>query len=70
VEVIMNTRTFSKEEVTRIVNVRLYRERERMVKDFENRMKRCMAALHLMLYQEMCEMKEKNETKGEHANES
>jgi len=53
----MDSRAYSKEEVTRIVNSRLYREREKMTKDFETRMKRCMASLHLMLYQEMCEMK-------------
>jgi len=48
---------FSQKEVNRIVNMRLCRERERLARDFESRMKRCMASLHLMLYTEMCEMK-------------
>jgi len=53
----MKSRTYSQKEVTRIVSVRLHRERERLVRSFEKRIKRCMASLHLMLYQEMCEMK-------------
>ena len=53
----MNTKTFSQEEVNRIVTVRVSREREKLAKEFESRMKRCMASLHLMLHQEMCEMK-------------
>ena len=53
----MSTRILSHDEVNRIVNMRLSRERERLTRDYESRMKRCMASLHLMLYQEMCEMK-------------
>ena len=53
----MGAKTFSQEEVNRIVTARVGRERERLARDFENRMKRCMASLHLMLHQEMCEMK-------------
>jgi len=57
----MKEKKYSKEEVTRIVNARLHRQHSRLTKDFEKRMKRCMASLHLMLYQEMCEVK-KDET--------
>jgi len=53
----METRKLSQKDVNRIVAVRVNRERDRLVKDFESRLKRCMASLHLMLYQEMCEMK-------------
>ncbi|HBU13060.1 MAG TPA: hypothetical protein DEB31_10185 [Clostridiales bacterium] len=53
----MDKKVFSQEEVNRIVTARVSREREKLAKDFENRMKRCMASLHLMLHQELCEMK-------------
>jgi len=53
----METKKLSQKEVNRIITARVSRERERLVKDFESRMKKCMASLHLMLYQEMCEMK-------------
>jgi len=56
----MKTKMYSQEEVTRTVTVRLGRERERMTKDFERRIKKIMASLHLMLYQEMCEMKKES----------
>jgi|GEM_PF-3465200 len=54
----MSCKKFSQDEVNRIVTVRVKRERERLAKEFENRMKRCMASLHLMLHQEMREMKQ------------
>ena len=44
-------------EVNRIVAFRLKRERDRLTKEFENRLKRCMASIHLMLHQEMCSLK-------------
>jgi len=53
----MDNKKLSQNEINRIITARVSRERERLVKDFESRMKRCMASLHLMLYQEMCEMK-------------
>jgi len=53
----MNSKKFSQDEVNRIVAARVKRERERLAKEFENRMKRCMASLHLMLHQETREMK-------------
>ena len=53
----MNTKKFSQEEINRIVTVRIRRERERLTKEFENRIKRCMASVHLTLHQEMCAMK-------------
>jgi len=56
----MKTKMYSQDEVTRIVTVRLGRERERMTKDFERRIKKIMASLHLTLYQEMCEMKKES----------
>lgn len=53
----MNAKKFSQEEVNRIVAVRVKRERDRLAKEFENKMKRCMASIHLTLHQEMCAMK-------------
>ena len=53
----MTEKRFSQEELNRIVTVRLKRERERLTKDFENRIRRCMASIHLMLYQEIGAMK-------------
>lgn len=53
----MNVKKFSQEEVNRIVAVRVNRERERLTTEFENRMKRCMASVHLTLHQEMCALK-------------
>ena len=53
----MDIRKFSQEEVNRIVTVRVKRERERLIKEFDSRIKRCMASIHLMLHQEMCALK-------------
>lgn len=53
----MDSKKFSQEEVNRIVAVRVKREQERLTKEFENKMKRCMASIHLMLHQEMCALK-------------
>ena len=49
----MSIKKFSQEEVSRIVALRLKRERERLNKEFENKMKRCIASVHLILHQEM-----------------
>lgn len=54
----MNSKKFSQEEVNRIVAVRVKRERERLTKEFESRMKRCIASVRLTLHQEMCAMKQ------------
>ena len=53
----MDSKIFSQEELNRIVAVRLKRERERLTAGFANRMKKCMASIHLMLHQEMCALK-------------
>ena len=53
----MNIKKFTQDEVNRIVASRVKREQERLTKDFENRLKRCMASVHLTLHQEMCAMK-------------
>lgn len=53
----MSAKRFTQEEVNRIVAMRVKREQERLSKDFENRLKRCMASVHLTLHQEMCAMK-------------
>ena len=53
----MDIRKFSQEEVNRIIAARVKRERERLTTDFENRIKRCMASIHLLLHQEMCAMR-------------
>ena len=59
----MDSKKFSQEELNRIVITRVKRERERLTTEFENRMKKCMASIHLTLHQEMCALK------GEIANE-
>jgi hypothetical protein len=48
---------FSQTELNKIVSSRLKRERERLAKEVEERLKHCMAAIHLMLHQEMCAIK-------------
>ncbi len=53
----MAKKVFTQQELNRIVAARLGRERERLTKEFEDRLKRCMAAVHLTLYQEMCSLK-------------
>jgi len=53
----MIAKKFSQKEVNRIVAIRIKRERDRVAKELENRMKRCMASIHLTLHQEMCAMK-------------
>lgn len=53
----MANQRFTQEELNRIVAARLKRERERLTREFENKLKRCMAAVHLTLYQEMCSLK-------------
>jgi len=53
----MNVKKFSQEDVNRIIAVRIKRERDRVTKELESRMKRCMASIHLTLHQEMCAMK-------------
>ena len=53
----MAKKAFTQEELHRIVAARLGREQERLTKEFEDRLKRCMAAVHLTLYQEMCSLK-------------
>jgi len=53
----MKSKMFSQDELNRILAARIKRERERVSKEFENRLKRCMASVHLTLHQEMCAMK-------------
>lgn len=53
----MADRNFTQDELNKIVAFRVKRERDRLTKEFENKLKRCMAAVHLTLYQEMCSLK-------------
>ncbi len=53
----MAKKVFTQEELNRIVSSRIFRERERLTKEFEKKLKRCMAAVHLTIYQEMCSLK-------------
>lgn len=57
----MDKKKFSQEEVNRIVAMRLKRERERLMKEFDGKLKRCMTAIHNMMRQEMCAMKREAE---------
>lgn len=53
----MDKKKFSQAEVNRIVAIRLKREREKMIREFDSKLKRCMTAIHSMMRQEMCAMK-------------
>lgn len=53
----MANKHFNQKELNGIVAARVKRERDRLVKKFENKWKRCMAAVHLTLYQELCSLK-------------
>jgi len=53
----MNGKKLTQKQLNKIITIRVNRERERLIKDFENRLKRCMASLHLMLHTEMKDMK-------------
>ena len=46
----MNAKKFSQEELNRIVTFRIKRERDRLTAEFENRMKKCMASVHLICW--------------------
>jgi hypothetical protein len=53
----MAAKSFSQDELNRVLSSRLSRERSKLEKEFEKRMKRCMASVHLTLYEEMCALK-------------
>jgi hypothetical protein len=53
----MNAKKFTQSEVDRIVALRIKREQERLTKDFEKRLKRCISSVHLTLHQKMGAMK-------------
>ena len=53
----MDSKKFSQQELNRIVATRVKRERERLATEFEHKMKKCMASIHLLLHQEMCALK-------------
>ena len=63
----MAEKLFKQAEVNRIVASRLQRERERLTREYENSLKRCMAAVHLTLHQEMCSMKNDMEAETQFA---
>lgn len=53
----MAEKLFTQTELNKIVASRLKRERERITKELEVKLKRCMASVHLQLYQELCSLK-------------
>ncbi len=53
----MAEKLFTQTELNKIVASRLKRERERLSRDFEKKLKRCMASVHLTIYQELCSLK-------------
>jgi len=61
----MANRMFTQNELNRIVASRLKRERDRLTREYEDSLKRCMAAVHLTLHQEMCAMKRDMTTETE-----
>ena len=52
----MAQKLFSQTELNKIVTQRIKREREKMTKEFEKKLKRCMASVHLTIYQELCSL--------------
>ena len=52
----MAEKLFTQIELNKIVASRLKRERERLSRDFEKKLKRCMASVHLTIYQELCSL--------------
>jgi len=63
----MTDKLFTQAELNRIVAARIKRERDRLVKEYEISVKRCMASLHLMLHQELCAMKRDMTDEGKEA---
>ena len=53
----MKEKKLTQKQINKIITIRVNRERERLIKDFENRFKRCMASVHLTLHTEMKNMK-------------
>ena len=49
----MADRMFTQKELDCIVAARLARERQRLAREFENSLKRCMASVHLAIHQEL-----------------
>ena len=66
----MADRLFTQNELNKIVAQRIKRERERLKKEFERRLKRCMASVHLIIYQEMRAMEAKEDAEWEDAIQS
>lgn len=60
----MAGKQLKQEKVNGIVNARLKRERERLAKDFEKRLKRCMAIISQTLFQEICLIKSELESEA------
>lgn len=58
----MAQKLFTQTELNKIVAQRVKRERDRLTKEFEKKLKRCMASVHLTIYQEMCSLKSKDFT--------
>ena len=57
----MAEKIFTQTELNKIVASRLKRERERLSREFEKKLKRCMASVHLTIYQELCLLKKEIE---------
>ena len=66
----MDQKKFTQKEVNQIVASRLKRDREKLIKDFDVKLKRCMTSIHHMMRQEMCAMKREAETEINSADES
>lgn len=52
----MAEKLFSQDELNKIVTARIKRERDKMSREFEKKLKRCMASVHLTIYQELCSL--------------
>ncbi|MBE6804968.1 MAG: hypothetical protein IJA13_04715 [Clostridia bacterium] len=52
----MAEKLFTQTELNKIVASRIKRERERLSRDFEKKLKRCMASVHLTIYSELCSL--------------
>ena len=53
----MAEKLFTQSELNKIVTSRVKRERDKISREFEKRLKRCMASVHLTIYEELCSLK-------------
>lgn len=65
----MDKKIFSQTEVNRIVATRVKRERERLIKEFENKLDQNISILQKLMGQGICEMRRENASKKSRNND-